>query len=275
MTVAMQDIKKLRAHTGAGFAACKEALEKSSNNFDEAVTYLKKIGAAEVAKRRGRTTSEGSIFARIEGNKAVLLELCCETDFVARNKSFLALGEELLTHILQKEITELSAELKEKVEACAATIKENMEIRRFTVIEKKSSEIFASYLHGTPARLGTVVTLEGLSSEKTAKFAHNAALHAAAKLPLFLNEESVDSKYKESQMQIFREQARQLGKPEAITEKIAEGKWKKLLTEICFLAQPWVFDEKSTTTRELEKVQKETGAALAISAFTIYSLGSE
>ncbi len=279
MSVSMEDIKKLRAKTGAGFAICKEALEKHNNNFDEAVTHLQKIGMAEVAKRRGRSTSEGSIFTKIEGNIAVILELSCETDFVARNKDFVALGNDLATTILEKKPSSITDELRSKVERTIATIKENMELRRFQIIEKKESEIFAHYTHGAPAKLGTIVILSvengDANTELIKKFAHNTALHAVAKLPLFLTKDSVDETYKNSQLEIFREQAAQTGKSGDIAEKIVMGKWNKLLNEVCFIQQPWVFDEKSTVAKELETIQKESGATITISQFLIYTLGSD
>ena len=277
MSVSMEDIKKLRAKTGAGFAICKEALEKHNSNFDEAVTHLQKMGQAEVAKRRGRSTSEGSIFTKIEGNFAVILELSCETDFVARNQDFVALGNDLINTILEQKLTDITEELKTRVEKTIATIKENMELRRFKVIEKKDSEIFAHYTHGSPAKLGTIVVLSvkdgDANSEIIKKFAHNTALHVVAKLPLFLDTESIDETYKNSQLDIFKEQAAQTGKTGDIAEKIIMGKWHKLLTEICFVQQAWVFDEKSTVTKELEKIQKESGATITISHFLVYALG--
>lgn len=144
MGTLIEDIKKLRAKTGAGFASCKTALESSNNDFEKAVQHLKEMGLAEVAKRKGRNTNEGSIFTLVKGNFAAILELNCETDFVARNEDFVALGDSLLESIMEKKPTSITDELTEQVNACIATIKENMNIVRFKILEKKTTRFLVT-----------------------------------------------------------------------------------------------------------------------------------
>ncbi len=280
MGTLIEDIKKLRAKTGAGFASCKTALESSNNDFEKAVQHLKEMGLAEVAKRKGRNTNEGSIFTLVKGNFAAILELNCETDFVARNEDFVALGDSLLESIMEKKPTSITDELTEQVNACIATIKENMNIVRFKILEKKDSEIFSDYTHGSPAKLGTIVRLatesgSSSSSEEISKLAQNMALHAVAKTPLFLSKETVDESYKNAQLEILRTQVSRQGKTGELLEKIVLGKWNKLLNEICFLEQSWVFNEKTTVRKELEKAKQEHGDTLTVCDFIVYSLGED
>ena len=136
MAVNMSDVKTLRNKTGAGFADCKIALEKSNNDIDAAIKLLKEMGVAAAEKRAGRTTSEGSIFVGSTQNTAVLLEISCETDFVARNEAFQKLGKDLVQYTLDNNISTIDDTIQSKVQETIATIKENMECKRIQVIKK-------------------------------------------------------------------------------------------------------------------------------------------
>ncbi len=280
MSVNMSDVKKLRNKTGAGFADCKKALEKANNNFEEAEKVLKEMGLAVVAKRGGRQTGEGSIFVDTSETHGAILELRCETDFVARNEEFQALGHSVLRDILENELEQVSDELKAKVTDLIATIKENMEIQRFTLVAKQKNEVIAHYVHGKPGRLGAIVRVAVedaslVNNEKFRNFAHALALHAVARTPLYLSPESVDEAYKNAQMELFKTQVDKMGKPENIAAGIVQGKWKKHLDEVCFLLQPWVHDEKTTVSKELQQVSQDIQSQVSISEYHVFVLGDD
>jgi len=142
MAITAADVKKLREKTGAGMMDCKKALQEADGDFAKAERILKELGKAAAAKRSGRATNEGRIFVAADGNRASILEMACETDFVARNETFVALGNEIVADILARGISEADDTLNAKVQDAISTIKENMSIRRFTTIEKGDSEIF-------------------------------------------------------------------------------------------------------------------------------------
>lgn len=276
----IKDIKTLRNKTGAGFADCKKALEESNNDIEAAIKRLKEMGKAAAEKRSDRTTSEGSIFAEARGNKAVLLELLCETDFVARNEEFQKLGKDIINDVFEKNLNEEDESILNRIQEVIGKIKENMTLGRLKVIEKSDNEIFSTYTHGIPARLGAVVCLKSdntsiLKAKEIVTFAFNCALHSVARTPLFLSQETISESYKSEQMDIINTQVTQMGKPENVAQGIALGKWNKHTTEICFLLQPWVHDEKTTAKKELEALSKSVGSEISLSNFEIFILGLE
>lgn len=280
MAVTAADVKKLRDKTGAGMMDCKKALVEADGDFAKAERILKELGKAAAAKRSGRATNEGRIFAKEAGNKAVLLELACETDFVARNETFIALGEELCDDVLARGISEPDATQEERVKDAISTIKENMSLRRFTTIEKEDGDIFSIYLHGDTSRIGGIVRVSAsdptaLQKEEAKEFAFDCALHVVAFRPLYLSTDAVDEAYKKEQEEIFTEQAKNLGKPEKVLQGIVQGKLKKHFAEICFLEQGFVKDEKKSVSAVAGEVGKTAGATIDIADYRVYSVGEE
>lgn len=280
MSVNMNDVKKLRNKTGAGFADCKKALDKANGNFEEAEKVLKEMGLAVAAKRGGRQTGEGSIFVDSNETHGAILELRCETDFVARNEEFQALGRTLLRDILSDKLTHITDALHSKVTELIGTIKENMEIKRFALIEKQENEIIAHYVHGKPGRLGAIVRVgiqdaSLVNDEKFHACAHALALHTVARIPLYLSPDTVDEAYKNAQMEIFKTQVDRMEKPENIAAGIMQGKWKKHLDEVCFVLQPWVHDEKTKVHKELQRVSQEIQSQVCISDYCVFVLGDD
>ncbi len=276
----MNDVKKLRNKTGAGFADCKKALDAAQGNFEEAEKVLKEMGLAVASKCGGRQTGEGSIFVDSDNAYGAILELRCETDFVARNEEFQALGHALLRDILNNKLTSVTDTLQSKVSELIGTIKENMEIKRFTLLEKQENEIIAHYVHGKPGRLGAIIRVaiqdtSLINDEKFHAFAHTLALHAVARTPLYLSSDVVDDAYKNAQMEIFKTQVDKMEKPENIAAGIMQGKWKKHLDEICFLLQPWVHDEKTTVHKELQRISQEIQSQVSISDYRVFVLGDD
>ncbi len=280
MAITAADVKKLREKTGAGMMDCKKALQEADGDFAKAERILKELGKAAAAKRSGRATNEGRIFIAVEGNKATILEMACETDFVARNNTFVALGNEVVADILSRGITEADDSLNAKVQDAISTIKENMSIRRFATIQKDSSEIFSSYVHGDSGRMGGVVTVQAddpaaLEKQEVRDFAFDLALHVVAFRPMYLSVDAVEEAYKKEQEEIFLKQAENLGKPEKVLQGIVQGKLKKHFSEICFTEQGFVKDEKSSVAAVAREVGKAAGTNLSISGYIVYAVGEE
>lgn len=274
------DVKKLREKTGAGLMDCKKALSEADGDFAAAEKHLKELGLAAAAKKSGRATNEGRIFTRIEGDKAVILELSCETDFVARNETFVKLGHDLAGHIIEKGLSEADDDMQEMVKETISTIKENMGIRRFKLLEKKDSERFVDYIHGESGNIGVLVRLGAepaavMEHEAVKQFSFDVALHVAAFNPQFLSPETVDESYIKEQEEIFLTQAQNMGKPEKVIQGIVQGKLKKHLSEICLTNQAFVKDDKKSLAQVAKEVGKEAGGEVSVLDFAYYSVGQE
>jgi elongation factor Ts len=274
------DVKKLREKTGAGMMDCKKALTEAEGDFKQAERILKELGLAAAAKRGGRATTEGRIFTKIGDGKAGILELSCETDFVGRNENFIRLGDEVLTEVLAKDLEPGDESLEAKVKDAISLIKENMAIRRFETLPVSDNELAVDYIHGEGGRIGVLVKLssdkaEALSHDAVKQLAFDLALHVAAFNPAFLSEESVDPGYRREQEEIFTKQAQDLGKPENVTKGIVTGKMKKHLSEVTFLNQPFVKDDKRSVSRVLKDTGEEAGGSLAIADYRYYTVGEE
>ncbi len=279
MEIKAADVKRLRDKTGAGMLDCKKALNDAGGDFAEAEKKLKEMGLAAAAKRSGRATDEGRIFTKVGEKMAAILELACETDFVARNADFIKLGETLLDTIIKKNKSEIDDELNEMVKDTISTIKENMTLKRFSTMEIGENELIREYVHGEGA-IGVLVKLkadsaETLKKDEVTQFAFDTALHIAAFNPLYLDRESVDENYLEEQEAIFRKQAENLGKPEKVLEGIVKGKLNKHFSEICLLDQGFVKEEKQSVEKMMKSIAKDAGGGLSISDFAYFRVGEE
>ncbi len=279
MGIKAADVKKLRDKTGAGMLDCKNALAKADGDFDKAEKILKELGLAAAAKRSGRATNQGRVFTKITESKAVILEIGCETDFVARNADFIALGNDLTATILDKNITTITEELETAVKEAISTIKENMSIKRFKVIDITANDLVVDYIHGEGS-IGILLKLttdkpEILQKEEVKTFAFDCALHIAAFNPQYLSRDDVPADYVNEQKEIFLAQAKNLGRPEKVLEGIVKGKLNKHFSEICFLDQPFVKDDKQSVAKVMSAVAKEAGGSLSIGGFVYYKVGSE
>ena len=279
MEIKAADVKRLRDKTGAGMLDCKKALNEANGDFAEAEKKLKEMGLAAAAKRSGRATNEGRIFTRVGEKKAAILELACETDFVARNADFIELGKNLLETIIEKDLEEVNDELNEMVKDTISTIKENMTLKRFRTLEIGGNELVSEYVHGEGA-IGVLVKIKADSAETLAKeqvkqFAFDTALHIAAFNPLYLDQDSVDDQYRKDQEAIFRKQAESLGKPEKVMEGIIKGKLNKHFSEICLLDQGFVKEEKTSVAKVMKNIAKEVGGELSITDFAYFRVGED
>jgi len=273
------DVKKLREKTGAGMLDCKKALTEAGGDFAKAEKHLKELGLAAAAKRSGRATNEGRIFTKVGEDGAAVVEIACETDFVARNKDFIAMGEDIADTIITEGLTEKSQVLDDKIKEAISTIKENMELKRFSTLSIGENEMVKEYIHGEGS-IGVLVKFKADSKETLAKpevqeFAFDCALHIAAFNPLFLKQDSIDQSYKQEQEQIFRKQAESLGKPEKVLEGIVKGKMNKHFSEICLLDQGFVKEEKLSVEKKMKEVAKSAGGSLEILDYIYYKVGDE
>jgi elongation factor Ts len=281
MEISAADVKKLREKTGAGIMECKNALAGTQGDFAKAEKLLKEKGLAAVEKRADRATNEGKIFITIKDTTAVLVELASETDFVARNPEFIALGGNIAGRILEKGYTGLNDELTGMVGDLATKIRENMSLKRIRVVKAAANEYLTQYIHGDGA-IGVVVKMgadkEGTYEKEEAKaFAFTLALHIAAFNPLALDKSKVDPVFLKEQEDIFRKQLegdeKLTGKPPQVLDNILKGKVNKYLADICLLDQGYVKDEKITVAQALTDYGKQFGAKLTVNDFVYFKVG--
>jgi len=278
MAITAEDVKRLRDATGAGMMDCKKALMKSDGDFDAANKFLKEMGLAAIAKRQDRATNNGRVFVRVTDDRAVIVQISCETDFVAGNAQFAELGENICTVIVEKGYTEINDELNGMVNELITVIKENMTLKQVIVIPLGENEFASSYIHGEGS-LGVVVTFKtdkaSLADDEVVKeFANDCALHVAAFTPSYFTTSSVDPAYIADQTDIFTAQAALLDKPAKVVEGIVKGKLSKHLAEICFLQQKFVKDDSVSVEQKAKEVSKTVGGKVEISNFTYILAGS-
>lgn len=275
-----QDVKKLREKTGAGMMDCKNALEKADGNPEAAERILKEMGLAAVAKRAGKIAEEGRIFTFIGKNSAGILEISCETDFVARNAEFIAKGTQIVTEAVEHDLKADDPKLVDAVTDMATLIKENIQLRRLEIVPVTEREIAAQYIHGDSGKVGVLLKISVgdpalKTNESVLEFAKNLSLHAAAFSPAFLDEASVPADYLKEQESIFRVQAQALDKPENVLQGIVKGKLSKHLKEVCFTEQPFVKDEKRSVLQVAKDLSKEIGTPVALTFYRVYRAGEE
>ena len=276
MAITAADVKALREKTGAGMMECKKALTECNGDIAEAEKSLKEKGLAAMAKRSERATSEGRLFIRQNGNKIAVIELTCETDFVAKNADFIAVGEKMLDVTLAKGYTKVEAEHEEILEPLKVSIRENMKIAKVEVFEVPATASAAYYVH-SDFKTGAVVIIDGSTADTVKTFAKDCCLHIAAFTPSYTSKKDVPQSYIDEQKEIFKAQMDQdekmAGKPENVKEGILQGKINKHLAEICFEDQMFVKDDKKTVTAKLAETGKEVGATLSFAVAKLFVLG--
>ena len=282
--ISAADVKRLREKTGAGMMECKNALVETGGDFDKAEKLLKEKGLAALEKRAGRATNEGKVFVKIkdDGSAAVLAELASETDFVARNPEFIALGNAIVDRALATGCTEPNDDLNGMVADLATKIRENMSLKRLKTVTASGGEYLASYIHGD-GNIGIVVKCasdkpEIFKDADVKTFVFSLALHIAAFNPYALDRSKIDPAYISEQEDIFRklmEKDEKLqGKPANVLDGILKGKINKHLAEICLLDQGYVKDEKLTVAQALAEHGKKAGGAISIVDYVYFKVGA-
>jgi len=281
MEIKASDVKALREKTGAGMMECKNALVTCEGDFGKAEKLLKEKGLAALEKRADRATNEGKIFIKIKDHTAILVELVSETDFVARNPEFIALGGAIIDRAFEKGYTEINDDLNSLVTDLATKIRENMGLKRLKVVKAASNEYITSYIHGDGA-IGVVVKVaanpeKALADERVKAFAFDLALHIAAFNPMALDRSKVDAAHLAEQEEIFRKQMevdeKMKGKPANVVDSILKGKINKYLSDICLVDQGFVKDEKMSVAKAMEDLGKQVGAQLSIADYVYFKVG--
>ncbi|MBG5951476.1 MULTISPECIES: translation elongation factor Ts [Proteus] len=242
-------VKELRERTGAGMMECKKALVEANGDIELAIDNMRKSGQAKAAKKAGRVAAEGIILAEVaaDGKFGALVELNCETDFVAKDAGFIAFGKEVMAAVLADktdDIDALKAKFEETRTALVAKIGENINIRRVAVLE---AEELGTYLHG--ARIGVLVSAKGANEE----LIKHIAMHVAASKPEYVRPEDVPADVVEHEHQIQMDIAMQSGKPREIAEKMVIGRMNKFTGEISLTGQHFVMDPSKTVGELLKE----------------------
>lgn len=276
MEISAKDVKELRDRTGAGLMDCKKALSECNGDIDAAGKYLREKGLAAMAKRSDRVTAEGRIFSKVEGNKVAMIEVLCETDFVAKSADFIAAGEKLVALTFEKELNEVTEEHKAILSELAIKIRENMSVGKIVCFTAPSDCAISTYVHHT-FKIGSIVTIKGSTDERVAKAAHLYCLHMASKMPKYITKSDVPESYIAEQTEILKANMAQdeslNGKPEKVLAGILQGKINKLVNECYFLAQPYIDNEKITVEASLAALSKEVGAQLTFDKVILFVLG--
>ena len=276
MAVSMADVKALNESTGAGLLACKNALAEANGDVKEAAKILKEKGLAAVAKRSERATSEGRVFVRTVDNKIVLVEVTCETDFVAKNADFIATGEKLVDVTLAKGYTQVEQEHKDILLELATKIRENMTVAKVNVVVIPENAVAATYVH-SDFKTASAVVVKGSTDDAVKTFAYDCCMHLAAFTPAYLTGDQVPAEYVAEQTEIFKAQMdadeKMASKPENVKAGILQGKIKKHLAEICFVDQMFVKDDKVTVAKKIEEIGKNAGAKLEFGEIVLDVLG--
>ena len=246
MEITASMVKELRETSGAGMMDCKKALSECNGNMDEAMNYLREKGIAKSAKKESRIAAEGLANIFVDGNKAIILEVNSETDFVSKNEEFVNMIN-VIGHALLKsdaktldeanEVETENGKVKDYIVAMVAKIGEKLSLRRFEIVTLNEDEVFGTYLH-MGGKIAALTVLKGANAE----VAKDVAMQAAAMKPLYLNIEEVPADVVENERKVQKELAMNEGKPADIAEKMVEGRIKKFFKEICLVEQPFIKD---------------------------------
>ncbi len=263
MAITASQVKELRERTGAGMMECKKALVEADGDIDVAIEQMRKSGQAKAAKKAGRIAAEGliSLSFNADNTQAAMVEVNCETDFVAKDENFTSFAKAVAERVLAGSAGDVDSlmglplhegedtTVNQAREALISKLGENMNVRRFALFQASSGTL-VSYLHGV--RIGVVLELEGGSEE----LGRDLAMHIAATNPVCLSEDQMPQELLDKEREIVTAQANESGKPEAIVAKMVDGRMRKYLAENTLLGQAFVKDPDTT----VEKLLKSNGA---------------
>jgi elongation factor Ts len=279
-------VKELREVSGAGMMDCKKALVENNGDMDASVDWLRKKGLAAAAKKAGRVAADGLVGVVAEGNQGALVEVNCETDFVARNEQFqafvggvakLALGAADVEALKTKQLPGDGLTVAEKLTQLVATIGENMLLRRTAKLSVTDGVVVA-YVHNSIApglgKIGVLVALESTGDKAAlAALGKQLAMHVAAANPQALTVDAVDPAMLERERAVLAEQAKASGKPAEIIGKMVEGRLRKYYEDVVLLEQLYVIDGESRVKQVIEKAAKDLGAPVKIAGYARFGLG--
>ncbi len=246
MEVTASMVKDLREQTGAGMMDCKKALSETNGNMEEAVNWLREKGIAKSAKKESRIAAEGLANIYVNGNKAVIVEVNSETDFVSKNEEFTSMIDTIGNALLNSDVKEIEeakkintseGTIEELIVNKTAKIGEKLSLRRFEIVNKSDDEYFGTYIH-MGGKIAALTVVKG-SNENVAK---DVAMQAAAMKPLYVFPSDVPGDVLDNERNVLKEQAMNEGKPSDIAEKMVEGRIKKFYKEICLAEQAFIKD---------------------------------
>ena len=283
--ISASQVKTLREQTGAGMMECKNALKDAGGDMDKAVEVLRQKGMAAAAKKSSRAASEGQVVGKVDstGKQAILLEVNCETDFVAKNEKFQEFTSELVDIALKNKIQSAEDLLKyshngklvsEILADKIATIGENLVIRRVSYLELNSPGIIGLYVHALGGKMGALVALESnkeLSVDDMSPVARDVAMHIVSAKPQYLDRSEIPAEVVENERRIEAGKEDLAKKPEEIREKIVTGRVDKIFAERCLSEQDFVKDPSQKISQVLKL--KDKGAELKAKSFALYILG--
>jgi elongation factor Ts len=285
--ISAKAVKDLRDKTGVGMMDCKKALEETQGDMQKAIEYLRKKGAALAAKRAEREATEGVIEVCIdsEGKNGIILELNCETDFVARGDDFtgfasalaelaLASGADSAEALMQQKLGEAydSEPVENAIKTMTGRLGEKIDLKRLARIEADNG-IVASYVH-PGSQLGALVELSTGKPEESLELARDIAMQVAASSPLVVERSQVSAEYIEKEKEIYRQQALSEGKPEQFVDKIITGRLEKYYQEVALLEQAFIKDSNARVQGVLDDFAKSQGTEVAVTCFVRYQLGA-
>ena len=275
-TITASEVNKLRQMTGAGMMDCKNALVETNGDFEAAVDFLRKKGAKIAAKRADREATEGCVIAMTNDARTtgVIVLVSCETDFVAKNENFVAMAKNIATVALENQPADVDAlkaltidgvSIADRLMEEVAKIGEKIDVTKYELVQGAN---VVSYIHGAN-RMGVLVEMNNAANDANHTAGKDVAMQNAAMNPVAVNRDSVDAKTIERELEIGREQARAEGKPEAMIDRIADGKLQKFFKESTLLAQDFVKDGSMTIEKYLSGVEP----GLTVSSFKRVQLG--
>jgi elongation factor Ts len=286
MDITSEMIKKLRDQTGAGMMDCKRALESTGGNMDAAIEYLRKKGAAVAQKRADRSAKEGAIVTRVssDGKTGVIVEVNCETDFVARSGDFVGFANAVAEAIETAKPTKLDSvarlptqggkKVSELQNDLLAKVGEKIDVKRFAMYQADAGSV-GSYTH-LGSKIGVLVEFAGLEGADAAGGAgRDVAMQIAAMNPMVITRDQLDKTIIEREMEIYRTQAKNEGKPAPIVDKIATGRLEKFYQEVCLMEQIFIKDSGKTIKEYLNETSARTGKPVAVRRFVRFHLGEE
>ena len=275
MAFTAKDVMALREKTGAGVMDCKKALTDADGDMTKAAELLRERGIAKADKKASRIAAEGIVACYVEGNVGVLIEINCESDFVAKNPRFTEIANEIAKVVVKANPADVQALLASEIEGAAnveeylksqiAIIGEKIAVRRFTRYE--TAGFVESYIH-LGGKLGVMLDMAGAADETAKSVAHEVTLQIAFTKPSYLTEEEVPTDVLEKEKEVLKQQAMNEGKPEAIAEKMVMGRIKKFYEENCLLKQAFIKDDKQTIAGLLKAANNAE-----INRFTFYVMG--
>jgi elongation factor Ts len=280
-------VKALREKSGAGMMDCKKALAETNGDMEAAIDWLRAKGIAKADKKSGRTAAEGLIGIVSAGHKAVAVEINSETDFVARNDAFqdlvrgvanVAIGTSgAVQDVAKATYPATGKSVEDTIKDAIATIGENMNLRRSALLEVEHG-VVATYIHNAAGdgigKLGVLVALKSVGDKEVlTSIGRQVAMHIAATNPLAIRAEEVDAAVAERERNVFIEQARESGKPDAIIEKMVDGRMRKFFEEVALLSQAFVINPEITVGQAVKDAEKLAGAAIEVTGMVRLLLG--